>query len=406
MDENQWENHEEELREEASYQCPEPALEQPVKKYPKISGKRIGAIALLLVFCAACGFGGGYIGGKLAKSGGTVLYQAATGLTSNNETEATADSLTVQQIVANVQNSVVEVTTESVTTSNFLGDRVVSGAGSGVVISSDGYIVTNNHVISGASTIKVRLANGTEYSATLVGTDSKTDIAVLKVDASDLSPAILGDSDGLQVGEFALAIGNPLGSLGGTVTDGIISALNRDITINGETMNLLQTNAAVNPGNSGGGLFNKRGELIGIVNAKSSGTDVEGLGFAVPVNTVKSVVEDLMSKGYVSGRPAFGITVIDVSTADRAMMYGVSRLGVYVNSVNSGTDAEKQGLQAGDYLVSIDGTAVSSTSDVSTVLSNHQVGDEVEVQIIRDNKTLNLKIKLIEKQPETNTNNG
>lgn len=387
-------------------QAAEAAGPEVPKKRNRHAG-RIARYALLMVFCTACGVGGGYLGSMLNnKGGGPVLYQAATGLSSGNETDGASGSLTVQQIVAAVQGSVVEVTTEKMTTGSFLGQQVVSGAGSGVLISSDGYLITNNHVIENATNIKVRLSDGTEYPATLVGTDSKTDIAVLKIDATGLTPAILGDSDSLQVGEFALAIGNPLGSLGGTVTDGIISALDRDITVNGETMNLLQTNAAVNPGNSGGGLFNSRGELIGIINAKSSGSDVEGLGFAVPINTAKKVAEELINNGYVSGRPALGITALEVSSADRAMMYGVSRLGVYVNSVTGGTDAEKQGLQAGDYIVSIDGTAVSSLSDISAILSEHQVGDKVEVQIIRGERTLHLNIALSDKQQLAQNNNG
>lgn len=176
----------------------------------------------------------------------------------------------------------VEVTTEAVTTNAFFGQYVQSGAGSGVIITEDGYIITNNHVVSGASQVTVRTSDGTEYPATVVGADSKTDIAVLKIEATGLTPAVVGDSDSLQVGEFTLAVGNPLGELGGTVTDGIISALDREVTVENQTMNLLQTNAAVSPGNSGGGLFNERGELIGIVNAKSSGQNAEGLGLRDP----------------------------------------------------------------------------------------------------------------------------
>ena len=175
--------------------------------------------------------------------------------------------------------------------------------------------------------------------------DAKTDLAVLKIEATGLTPAVFGDSDQLVVGETAVAIGNPLGELGGTVTSGIISALSRDVIIDGQTMTLLQTNAAINPGNSGGGLFNSAGELIGIVNAKSSGTGIEGLGFAIPGNTVKSVVEELMINGYVTGRLDTGIEVVDLTLQSTAFQYGVSRTGIYVLSV-TGTDGFRAGIKS------------------------------------------------------------
>ena len=223
-----------------------------------------------------------------------------------------------------------------------------TGAGSGVIISEDGYLITNNHVINGASTIQVRTSDGTTYDAVLVGTDSKTDVAVLKINASGLRPVTFGDSDNLNVGETAVAIGNPLGELGGTVTNGIISAKDRSITLDNQQMTLLQTNAAINPGNSGGGLFNSRGELIGMVVAKSSGSDVEGLGFAIPSNLVSKIAQELIANGYVTGRPALGVTVLSIENAQTAMQYGVSSLGVYITDVESGSAADKAGLQAGD----------------------------------------------------------
>jgi serine protease Do len=192
--------------------------------------------------------------------------------------------------------------------------------------------------------IEVTLNNGDVYAASLIATDSKTDLAVIKIETTGLTAAILGDSDALVVGEDAIAIGNPLGELGGTVTNGIISALDREVTVEGQKMNLLQTNAAINPGNSGGGLFNAKGELIGIVSAKSSGTDIEGLGFAIPVNDVKEVVVQLIEKGYVAGRPALGVSVIDINSIQLAMQYGVSQYGVYIAEVLEDSAAEKAGL--------------------------------------------------------------
>ena len=245
--------------------------------------------------------------------------------------------------------------------------------------------------------MKVTTSDKQQYDATVVGTDDKTDIAVLKIDASGLTPAVIGDSDGLVVGETAVAVGNPLGTLGGTVTDGIISALDREVTVNNQTMTLLQMSAAVSPGNSGGGLFNERGELVGIVNAKSGGSDVEGIGFAVPINTAMEVAEQLIANGYVSGRPAMGIQVVAITDLQTAMQAGVSQLGVYVQRVDEGSAAEKAGLKVGDMFVSVDGTAVSSTSDVTAVLDQHQVGDTIEVQVVRGKQVLSLNVTLQEK---------
>ncbi|MEQ2520054.1 trypsin-like peptidase domain-containing protein [Ruthenibacterium sp. CLA-JM-H11] len=381
---------------------------QPPHKPGNGRGKRIACGVLALVLCGAIGFGGGYVGSMVANNGGkTVIYQAAPADSSDSSSSTgmptDAASMSVEEIAEKVGPSVVEVTTETVSYSNFFGQYVTSGAGSGVIISEDGYIITNNHVIEGASSIKVRLSDKTEYDATLVGTDSKTDIAVLKIEATGLTPAVIGDSDTLKVGEFALAVGNPLGTLGGTVTDGIISALNRDITVNNQTMSLLQTNAAVNPGNSGGGLFNERGELIGIVNAKSDGSDVEGLGFAIPINTAMEVAESLMTTGYVTGRPAMGVSVLAVTDMQTAMQYGVSQMGVYIVQVNEGGAADKAGLEAGDLLVSIDGNAISTTSDVTSILDEHAVGDTIEVQVVRGKQMVEVSLTLQESQPETQT---
>lgn len=278
-----------------------------------------------------------------------------------------------------------------------------SSLGSGVVLTEDGYIITNNHVVSGASQVTVRTSDGTEYPATVVGADSKTDIAVLKIEATGLTPAVVGDSDSLQVGEFTLAVGNPLGELGGTVTDGIISALDREVTVENQTMNLLQTNAAVSPGNSGGGLFNERGELIGIVNAKSSGQNAEGLGFAIPVNTAIQVAEELINNGYVTGRPAMGVTVLSINDAQTAFQYGVNQAGVYVQSVNEGGAADKAGLQPGDRFVSIDGTAVNSTSDITGIIGEHAVGDTIEVQVVRGTQIVTANVTLEESTPQASS---
>lgn len=381
---------------------PEPSDQQPKKKRPGTK-KTLAAVALVLV-CALAGVGGGVLGAALMRStSGPVVYKAvqSDGSTSASTTAASGDALTIAQIAEKVKPSVVEVTTSSVQTNGIFAQYVTEGAGSGVIISEDGYILTNNHVIEGQSSIKVTTSDGQEYDATVVGTDDKTDIAVLKIEASGLTPAVIGDSDSLVVGETAVAVGNPLGELGGTVTDGIISALDREVTVEGKNMTLLQTSAAVSPGNSGGGLFNEKGELVGIVNAKSGGDNVEGIGFAVPINTAMEVAEQLIANGYVSGRPAMGIQVIAITDLQTAMQAGVSQLGVYVQSVDPGSAAEQAGLQVGDLFVSVDGTAVSTTSDVTAVLDEHQVGDVIEVQVVRDKQVLSLNVTLQEKTAGT-----
>lgn len=361
-------------------------------------GKKVLAGVLALVLVAAVSFGGGFAGYLVAsKNGGqTVMYQAASG-DSATSTSSTGGSLS--DVASAVTPSVVVVTTEQIVTDNYFwgGQQVLSGAGSGVILTTDGYIVTNYHVVEGAQQITVTLHDDSTYTATVVGSDQQSDIALLKIDATGLTPAVLGDSDSVQVGEVVIAVGNPMGTLGGTVTDGIVSALNRDISVEGNEMTLMQTSAAISPGNSGGGLFNTNGELIGIVNAKYSDEDAEGLGFAIPVNTMKTVVQDLLENGYVTGRPALGITVITVSDVQTAMQYGVSSLGVYVNSVDEGSGAEAAGMKAGDRIVSIGTQLVESTDDVTNALKSYNVGDVVEVQVDRGRELITLQVTLGEK---------
>ena len=310
-------------------------------------------------------------------------------------------ALSTAEIAAKCGVSVVEIRTETVTTGKWMQEYITEGAGSGVILTQDGYIVTNNHVIEGASKIKVTLQNGTDYDATLIGTDEKSDIALIKIEAKDLTPASIGDSDKLVVGEKAVAIGNPLGELGGTVTDGIISALDREVTIDGIKMSLLQTNAAINPGNSGGGLFNGAGNLIAIVDAKSSGEGIEGLGFAIPVNDMTAVVQQLMDYGYVKGYTDTGMTFIDITDTLTAMQYRVNNLGVYVLKV-SGDNALEAGFQAGDFVTKVDGQEVSSSGDIDAIVSAHGVGEQIEFEVYRSRGYLTLTLTLTEYVPESN----
>lgn len=362
---------------------------QPVKQKKQMKLTR-GGIALLIIGCilisAVFGVGGAMIGVNYLKStgaagGSTVIYQSV-------KDEALAEAggkYSVAEVAEAVGNSVVEIVTEQITIDNsWIQNYVKSGAGSGVIISTDGYIITNNHVISGATQIKVTLHDGTEYKASVIGTDSDNDIAVIKINATGLTAAVWGDSDSLVVGQEIVAIGNPLGSLGGTVTNGIISALNRTVTVEKLTMELIQTNAAVNPGNSGGGLFDLEGHLIGIVNAKSTGESTEGIGFAIPQATALKAATNIIENGSVeSTRPALGVTVIYIQNSTAAAKYGVSRLGVYVGKINSGSAAEKAGLKMGDYIMSIDGNVITSNSELSAYLDKCKIGQTVSMQIVR-----------------------
>ena len=342
------------------------------------------------------GYGGASIALKQQSSTNTPTLQQSNLTHTNNS--ASAEILSVSDVANEALKSVVEIRTESVTSDQYMQQYTSSGAGSGVILSQDGYIATNYHVIDGANTITVRDYDGNEYKATLVGSDEKTDLAVLKIEATGLSPVTFGDSSSLKVGDTAIAIGNPLGELGGTVTTGIISALDREIQINNETMTLLQTNAAINPGNSGGGLFNANGELIGIVNAKSTGEAVEGLGFAIPSNIAKTIIEDLMSDGYVSNRPYLG-----VSLQDQTNQYGFNKssTSVYIASVVANSAASKAGLTSGDQIVSVDGQEVSSASDVKTIINQHSANDTIEITIIRNNQQKTVQVTLGEQTPNT-----
>ena len=359
----------------------------------------------------ALGFGGGLAGTVVASrtglTGGQVVVQQVqrdTNTDSVSQGSTNGTNLSIQDVAALVQPSVVAITTEQMVSTNtwFGGSYVQSGAGSGVIISQDGYIITCAHVVSGANNITVQLADGTEYSATIVGQDSTSDVAVLKIEATGLTPAVIGDSDSLAVGESTIAVGNPLGTLSNTVTNGIVSALNREVTVQGNDMNLIQTSASISPGNSGGGLFNANGELIGIVNAKSSSSDAEGLGFAIPINTAMEMAKQMIEKGYVA-RPAMGVTVITINDAQTAMQYGVSNYGVYIYQIASGSGAEKGGLKLGDRIISIDDVAVSSASDVQKYCQSKEVGDTVTLQVERDGKVISCEVTLGESTQSTAT---
>lgn len=350
-------------------------------------------ISACMLLSASCGFGGAYVAITNFSSSENVQYQKVIRTSADGDDGV---NLSIKELVAETENSVVEIQTESMQYGSFMRDYVSTGAGSGVILTADGYIVTNNHVISGANKITVKTKDGNSYDAELIGTDAKTDLAVIKINADNLNPVILGSSSDLAVGDTAVAIGNPLGELGGSVSQGIISALDREITIDNQKMTLLQTDTAINPGNSGGGLFNQKGELIGIVNAKSSGSDIEGLGFAIPIDLAKPVIEELMKNGYVTNRPQLGVTLQAVSDQITAQQLGVNRAGVYITSVSEGSSADKAGLKALDRVISIDDQEITSSSDVKTIIDEHQVGDTLEIQISRNDRLMKISVTLQE----------
>ena len=393
---------------------------KPPRKKKKGTGRRIARNAVALVLAAAMGFVGGFVGAKFGGSGKVVIQQVAPSSTASSSDSAdssitaassTGTGLTTEQVADMVSPSVVVITTEQVVYSQWSWygqNQVESGAGSGVIISSDGYILTCDHVVSGASNITVTIGDK-DYTATVVGEDSTSDIAVIKIDADGLTPAIVGDSDKLAVGDNVLAVGNPLGELGGTVTSGIVSALNRSVSIQSSssvnTMSLIQMDASVSPGNSGGGLFNMNGELIGIVNAKSSSSDAEGLGFAIPINDAIKVAQDLLENGYVTGRPYMGITYLAVTDAQTAAQLGVNAYGIYVVDVVSGGPADKAGLKAGDRIVSIDNTEVAQKTDLGTLMQEHSAGDTLSITVARDGQMQTVSLTLGEKNA-SNSGNG
>ena len=299
-----------------------------------------------------------------------------------------AEAHTLQTIYQENIQSIVSIWGDAGTSYSF---------GTGVVLSADGYIITNTHVIEGCSSVEVVLQDDSSYEALLVGMDVPTDLAVLKIDAQNLHPAVFGNSDELQVGDTVVAIGNPLGQeLRGTMTDGIISAINRDVDVDGYNMVLIQTTAALNSGNSGGALINEYGQVVGITNMKMSAYDdtVEGLGFAIPTTTVKTVVDDLIRQGYVSGEPSIGITCYTV-TEEMAEEYDLP-LGVYVKSVQQDSDAKKQGVFPGDVIVEANGQSITTIEELLALKEGMEAGDVIHFRLWRSGGYLERDVTLME----------
>ena len=375
------------------------------KKKAKKKQYGAGALVAICAICVALSVTLGAIAGAIA-GGGIILDLSGNGddelvkiIRSNREItveevlgETGYSDMTVAQVAAYIGGNVVEITTTHVETNTFYGQYITSGAGSGVVFDQNDkgytYIVTNYHVIDGADEISVRIKDGDSYSdyvAEYIAGDSAEDIAVIGIKYVEhtFEDLVFAQSDKLLVGEQVVAIGNPLGQLGGTVTDGIISALDREIIIGDNTMTLLQTNAAINPGNSGGGLFNMAGELVGIVNAKQSSTGIEGLGFAIPSDVVYKDIQDILEYGYVRGRITFGVTVQYGSIKEgKKEVYGV-----YV------TNAGKSNFEYLDRIIKINDTSIETMSDYNAVLKKLSVGEQVTVCVARDGSFVDINVK-------------
>ena len=322
-------------------------------------------------------------------------------------------SNTAISVASSVLPSVVGITVDYSINSIF-GKSSASAAGSGIILSNDGYIVTNNHVISSessssyyqiteATNIIVKLYNdSTEYKATVVGTDSYTDLAIIKIDAQNLTPAKLGDSNNLNVGEFVMAIGNPLG-LDATVTSGIVSALNREVEDDeGNIYTTIQTDAAINSGNSGGALANSKGEVVGINSMKLSGSDVEGIGFAIPISSATNIIEQLINKGSVV-RPYIGIAGSDISETI-SKRYNVPE-GVYIEEIQENSPAAKADLKQGDIITAINNNPIKTISELNKIKYTYNVGDEITLTISRNNEKIDIKLVLIEEPKEETTTN-
>ena len=389
-------------------------VDDPPRRQKKGGGAKVAAL------CLVCALVGGMVGGGgvaiatgALDRGSTTIYEGTRTPTTVSVANITgSELLTAPEIYAAYVGSTVGITTEIVTTNGWGQPVSSAAAGSGFVITQDGYILTNYHVIEDANSIQVAFVDGTTYDAELVGGEEENDIAVLKINATGLTPVIIGDSDNVRVGEQVVAIGNPLGELTYSMTQGIISARDRSITMeNGEVMNMIQTDTAINSGNSGGPLFDMYGQVIGITSAKLSGSSsaklsgsssssatIEGLGFAIPINDVKDMVTDIIENGYVTGKPYLGITVSTVpeSVSER---YGMSQ-GALVESVDPNSCAATAGIQEGDIITALNGTTVISSAELIEEKKNYSAGDTVTVEVERDGEKQTLSLTFDEDTPE------
>ena len=389
----------------------EPAAEPVVTDTPVQPKKHhggVGRVVALILSCAvisaACGFGGAILAQNGSSTGKPTVQQS-------NRTAATVSVkkvdgqtlMTPSEVYASTVNSVVSINCSAVSTNIFGQQTESASSGSGFIYTADGYIVTNQHVVANASSINVTLYNGDTYPATLVGSDSDYDVAVLKIDAKDLPAVTLGSSTDVNVGDTVLAIGNPLGELTFSMSQGIVSCVNRAINVEGTPFNMIQVDASINPGNSGGPLMNLYGEVVGIVSAKYSSyanTTVEGLGFAIPINDVQSIIKDIIENGSVGNKAYMAITA-GTMTQQMAAQYKINATeGVFVYSVEDGGAGDKAGLKLGDVITKLNDTQITSMEDLSAAKKGFKAGDTVTLTVLRDGKEITTQLTF-DAQPQT-----
>ena len=401
------------------YTPPEKSQKEVRERSSKKKGIGLGGMIALCLICALLGgIGGGALVGSMMGSRVDTLEENVSALSETAkqpvlaaasgstlaETRST-DGLSAADIYDLACEQVVGIRSE-MTYTNFFGmTSSAAVSGSGFIISEDGYILTNYHVIKDAyqsrQQVTVMTHDGTEYDAEIVGFESDNDIAVLKIDAEGLNPAVLGDSDSLLVGDTVYAVGNPLGELEFSMTTGHVSAKDRTITTenNADAIAMFQVDAAVNSGNSGGPIYNDLGQVVGIVTAKYADTGVEGIGFAIPANDARAIASDLITKGYVTGKAYLGVSINTNYNEMYAQYYGTP-IGAFVKDVTPGSCAEKAGLEAGDIITKFDGEAITSYDDLRTAIKRHSAGDTVELEIYRADESRVVSVTLDEATPE------
>ena len=373
------------------------------KKHHRGAGRVVALLLSCAVISAACGFGGAILAQNGSRTGKTVQQSNRTATTVNVKKVDGQTLMSPAEVYASTVNSVVSINCSAVSTNIFGQQTESASSGSGFIYTADGYIVTNQHVIANASSINVTLYNGDTYPATLVGSDSDYDVAVLKINAKDLPAVTLGNSTDVNVGDNVMAIGNPLGELTFSMSSGIVSCVNRAINVEGTPFNMIQVDASINPGNSGGPLMNLYGEVVGIVSAKYSSyadTTVEGLGFAIPINDVQSIISDIMENGSVTDKAYMAITA-GTMTQQMAAQYKINATeGVFVYSVEDGGAGDKAGLKLGDVITKLNDTQITSMEDLSAAKKNFKAGDTVTLTVLRDGQEITTQLTF-DAQPQT-----
>ena len=372
----------------------------PVQEMKPVKKNRMGLkIAALALVCALLGgaVGGGVVWAVGNGGSGTEVNVSSRPATAVAiKTVDGKNAMTDAEVYAANVNSVVSINVTGTNGTNFFGQPVkTASAGSGFVLTKDGFIVTNYHVVKNADTVKVTMYNGDEYDAKYVGGDEDYDIAVIKVEATDLQAVTLGDSDKLNVGDHVLAVGNPLGELTFSMSGGMVSSVNRAINVSGTPFNMIQTDASINPGNSGGPMFNQYGEVVGIVSAKyssNSNSSVEGLGFAIPINDVFAMIQDIMTNGYITNKPYLGITGGSMTEQMAAQYRYDIKEGVFVYSVEEGKAAQKAGLQMGDVITKVDDHDIRTMEDLTAVKKQYAAGDTSTLTVYRGGQTITVEL--------------